>query len=120
MRLLSMSLRRLLPTTLICVAVLASASCTRNQEKLLFDGNFYKAKTKSASKDDRKIFETVVRRPDQGIKGALAAGEHDAKGYCLKNFGTSEIAWTRGPTDPQAALYAQSGSLVLNGSCVLW
>lgn len=116
-----MALRRVVPTTVLCLAVLVTASCaTRNDDRVLFDGNFYKAKTKAVSKDDRKIFETVVRRPDQGINGALAAGEHDAKGYCLKNFGTSEIEWTRGPFDPQAALYAQSGSLFLNGSCFLW
>ncbi|MEL7011686.1 MAG: hypothetical protein AAFO72_00235 [Pseudomonadota bacterium] len=87
---------------------------------MLFDGQYYKAKTKAVSKDDRKAFETVVRRPDKGINGALAAGEHESKRYCLTSFGTSEIAWTRGPTDPNAALYAESGSLVLTGSCVLW
>lgn len=116
-----MALRRVVPTSFLCLAVLATASCgTRNEERVLFDGNFYKAKTKAVSKDDRKVFETVVRRPDQGIKGALAAGEHEAKRYCLKNFGTSEIEWTRGPFDPQAPLYAEGGSLVLNGTCILW
>lgn len=116
-----MSLRRVVPAIALCAAVLATAACgTRNDDRVLFDGKFYKTKTKAVTKDDRKMFETVVRRPDQGINGALAAGEHDAKGYCLKNFGTSEIEWTRGPFDPQAALYAQSGSLVLNGSCMLW
>ncbi len=115
-----MSLPRVMRTTVICLAVLVAASCARNEERVLFDGVHYKAKSKAASKDDRKIFETVVRRPDQGIKGALAAGEHESKRYCLKNFGTSEIEWSRGPNDPQAPLYAQGGSLVLNGQCVLW
>ena len=115
-----MSLHRAVSVSVICLAVAATASCTRNQERELFDGNFYKAKTKAVSKEDRKIFQTVVRRPDQGSKGALAAGEHEAKRYCLKNFGTSEIEWTRGPFDPQAALYAEGGSLTLNGTCILW
>lgn len=121
MRLLSVSPRRVVTLMLMCAVVAATASCAaRNQDRVLFDGNFYKAKTKAVSKDDRKVFQTVVRRPDQGINGALAAGEHDAKGYCLKNFGTSKIEWTRGPFDPQAALYAEGGSLTLNGSCILW
>lgn len=113
-----MILKQGLPILLISVAVAACGA--RNENRVLFDGNHYKAKTSAVSKDDRKIFETVVRQPDQGINGALAAGEHDAKGYCLKNFGTSEIVWTRGPSDPGAPLYAESGRLILNGSCLLW
>ena len=99
---------------------LLAACGNRNEARVLFDGNFYKAKTKAVSKDDRKTFETVVSRTDQGIRGALAAGGHDAKGYCLKSFGTSEIAWTRGPADPNAARYVEGGRRRLSGSCVLW
>lgn len=104
----------------VLAVVAAVAACAKKEERVLFDGKFYKAKTSAVSKDDRKAFETVVRRPEQGINGALAAGEHDAKTYCLKSFGTSEIAWTRGPRDQNAPLYAEGGRLVLNGSCVLW
>ncbi|MEL7280111.1 MAG: hypothetical protein AAFY35_17670 [Pseudomonadota bacterium] len=106
--------------SVLLVAAIVAGCGKREETRVLFDGNFYKAKTTAVSKDDRKQFETVVRRPEQGINGALAAGEHDAKGYCLKSFGTSEIAWTRGPFDQNAALYAEGGRLVLNGSCVLW
>jgi hypothetical protein len=104
----------------LLIAALALSACGKNEDKLLFDGNFYKAKTDAVSKEDRKGFETIVRRPEQGIKGALEAGRHDATGYCLKNFGTSEIAWSRGPDDPNAALYVDGGRLVLRGTCVLW
>lgn len=105
---------------MLVIAVAIAACGKREDTRVLFDGNFYKAKTSAVSKDDRKIFETVVRQPEQGINGALAAGEHDAKGYCLKNFGTSEIEWTRGPFDTSAPLYAEGGRLTLNGSCILW
>ncbi len=104
----------------LCVTAVLASCGQKDDTRVLFDGMYYKAKTKSVSKDERKAFETVVRRPEKGINGALAAGEHDAKIYCLTSFGTSEIAWTRGPADPNAERYAESGSLVLNGSCVLW
>lgn len=116
--LLSVSMRGVMP--LVMVAAIVAGCGKRDETRVLFDGNFYKAKTTAVSKDDRKQFETVVRQPEQGINGALAAGEHDAKGYCLKSFGTSEIEWTRGPFDTNAPLYAEGGRLVLNGSCVLW
>ena len=43
-----MSLPRVMRTTVICLAVLVAASCARNEERVLFDGVHYKAKSKAA------------------------------------------------------------------------
>ncbi len=112
-------LGRIVPVLLI--AALAVSACGRkDEERILFDGYEFKAKSDNASKDDRKMFTVSVKRADQSIQGALEAGRHEGKSYCLKNYGTSEIAWTRGPDDPGAAAYVDGNRLTLSGTCVLW
>ncbi len=106
---------------LLLVTAVAVAGCgPKNEERVLFNGIYYKTKSDTTNKEDRKQFQSVVRRPEQDIRGALEAGRHEGQRYCLKNFGTSKIEWTRGPDDPGAALYVDGSRLVLTGTCVLW
>ena len=106
-------------TVALLAAVLAISGCSR-KERLLFDGNYYPAKERGISKDDRNAFEVSVRRADQGLAGAREAGRHAGSRYCIENFGTSQIEWVQGPDDPDESLQLSNGALRLSGRCVTW
>ena len=105
---------------LAIAAGLGLSACTKKSERVLFDGNYYPTKAKPAGKDDRKSFVVTVRRADQGLDGAREAGRHGGTGYCIREFGTSDIVWTRGPDAEDGTLEVAGGSLILRGDCVLW
>ncbi|WP_339106696.1 hypothetical protein [Roseovarius rhodophyticola] len=103
----------------LLVASMVLSACGRKNERILFDGNFYKSRAKHTS-DDRQSFVVRVSRADQGLNGARAAGEHEGRRYCIENFGTSEIAWVNGPDADDAVLKRDGNRLILDGRCVLW
>ncbi|MEL7257899.1 MAG: hypothetical protein AAFN80_08640 [Pseudomonadota bacterium] len=103
----------------LLAASMVMSACGRKDERVLFDGNFYKSRAKHTS-DDRQSFTVRVSRANQGLNGARAAGEHEGTRYCLENFGTSEIAWVNGPDAEEAVLIRDGNRLVLDGRCVLW
>jgi hypothetical protein len=104
----------------LLVAALVLGACSKKEERMYFEGNYYPAKTRTIDKADRKNFSASVRRADQGLKGALAAGAHEGKTYCLKNFGTSEIVWRVGPDAPEATFGRGASSITLTGACQPW
>lgn len=105
--------------SLMVVAVLLSG-CTLNDEKQLFDGNYYPGKARG-EKADRREFTASVRRASRGIEGAQKAVLHEATRYCLINFGTSEIAWRGNGAPSDAPVYRRSGDTVsVGGQCVIW
>lgn len=103
---------------LVASAALALGACTAQSARVTFDGNYYPTREKGIDREDRHLFETTVRRVEQGFDAAVAAGLHGGTRYCIKNFGTSEIDWIT-PTDP-AMVERTSGNLVLRGRCVTW
>jgi len=110
-----------LPTVAaIGVILIGLSACSPRAERLLFDGSYYPVKERGISKEDRNAFEVSVRRADQGLDGARAAGLHGGVKYCIKNFGTSEIDWARGPLDEEETLQISNGNLVFQGRCVTW
>jgi len=104
----------------LLAAGLALTGCAKKKDRIFFEGNYYPIKVRAVDKSDRQAFTLSVRRADQGLKGARAAGLHGGKTYCLENFGTSEIEWTVGPDAPARALGAESGGLSMSGRCILW
>jgi hypothetical protein len=110
---------RLIPAALL-VTGLALSACSRKEERVLFDGNYYPTKARAADKADRKTFTVSVRRASRGLNGAKAAGAHAGKQYCLENFGTSEINWRVGPDAPEGTFDRSASSIALSGTCVLW
>jgi len=105
---------------IVLAAGLALAGCAKKSERVYFEGHYYPTKARAADRADRQSFTVSVRRAGQGLKGARAAGAHGGKAYCLKYYGTSDIAWTVGPDAPADAIGAGSGRLRLSGRCVLW
>lgn len=106
--------------TISLIAILALGACTERSKRIYFDGNYYPTREKKADKNDLKAFTVSVRRASQGIDGAREAGRHGGSKYCIKNFGTSEIDWERGPDDPAETLQLTNGNLLLSGRCVTW
>lgn len=106
--------------TALAVAGMLLGACTERAERVYFDGNYYPAKAKRVSRDDREAFVATVRRTDQGLAGAREAGRHAGVEYCIENYGTSGIDWAAGPDAPKEALTVRNGSLVLRGRCVTW
>jgi hypothetical protein len=104
---------------LILAAMLVLGGCTKKEDKVFFDGNFYPTKAKHG-KGDRKVFVVTVRKASKSLNGAREAGRHGGTLYCLKNFGTSDIIWTIGPDAQEELLRSKSGNLVLKGECHLW
>ncbi len=110
--------RRIRAVGLCVVAIMTIGACTERNQSVLFDGNFYPTRERAVDRSERAVFETTVRRADQGVEGAVAAGVHAGTGYCIRNFGTSEIEWLSA-IDP-ATVDTSGGRLVLRGRCVTW
>jgi hypothetical protein len=105
---------------LALVALALVAGCADREERVLFDGNYYPGKVRG-EKDDRRDFTATVRRANAGSEGAQDAAVYEATRYCLKNFGTSEIAWSGAAEGQEGPVYARSGdSLSVTGRCVIW
>ncbi|ASM72668.1 MULTISPECIES: hypothetical protein [Roseobacteraceae] len=101
---------------LLLVVALAVAACTERDKGIAFDGHYYRAKTKKVD-DDRAQFQSEIRPVSQSLTGAREAGRHAGTKYCIENFGTSNIAWTRGPDGEDGALSVNNDTLLLQGKC---
>lgn len=102
---------------LCALAVLAG--CSNNKNRVLFDGEYFRTKAKSAS-EDRLSFVVRVPSVDRSLEGAREAGAYEGARYCIENFGTSEIAWVQGPDGDAGTLVVDGNTLTLSGRCVLW
>lgn len=103
----------------LAALVVLIAGCTKKDERVLFDGLYFKAK---AAPVDRKktLAEFVVSVQDvsQSLEGARAAGGYEGTRYCIANYGTSRIDWTVGPeTEPQQ-LVIDKDTLSFRGTCL--
>ena len=108
----------LVAVVMLGVAILAG--CTERSERVLFDGNYYPPKS-SGDRNDRRNFTASVKRADLGLEGAQKAVLHEARRYCVTNFGTSDIAWADGSDGGAGPAFARSGSRVsVSGRCVIW
>lgn len=112
------SLRQRKPQVVGGFIVLATAltACTPRDERVLFDGIFFRAKASKVD-DDRSRFAATVFNAVQAIESAREAGRYEGTKYCIANYGTSRIEWALGPDDPEEQLQIQDGDLFLQGQC---
>lgn len=96
-------------------ALIVSA-CTSEEERIRFDGIFFRAKAAKVE-DDRSKFAATVFNAVQAIDSAREAGRYEGTKYCIANYGTSRIAWALGPDDPEEKLQIRDGALLLEGRC---
>ena len=100
--------------TALCAGLLAG--CTSSEDRILFDGQFYKT---SVRKIERQldVFTVTVKPVSKSLLGARQAGSHAAIEYCINMFGASDIIWTAGPDAPQGQLNIEKDVLTLQGQC---
>ncbi|MEP2920202.1 MAG: hypothetical protein ABJP06_05715 [Sulfitobacter sp.] len=92
------------------------AGCTAADDRILFDGQSYRAKLR---KVDRQFdtFTVAVSPVSRSLKGAREAGKHEATVYCVSQFGSSDVIWTAGPDAADDMLAISGDTLLLQGKC---
>ena len=84
------------------------------ENKISFDGYRFSTKLNQNRFDDRS-FTLVVRHANRSLSGAREAGRYEATKFCIKNFGTSDVAWVLSPDDGNIGLTGKA--LKLSGRC---
>ncbi len=106
---------RLLLTLALCGVLAACADI--GKDDIAFDGQFFRSTAKHVDRADRQAFTVNVRPASASLAGALEAGRHEGKKYCIETFGNSVIDWTRGPDDDPSSHVFEGDTLVLQGTC---
>jgi hypothetical protein len=92
------------------------AACTPKDDRVTFDGLYFKTKSHKID-DDLSRFTVEVDRVSQSLDAAREAGGYEGTRYCIANFGTSRIDWVVGPDTPAAALQVVKDTMVFQGEC---
>ncbi|MEC7257889.1 MAG: hypothetical protein VXW58_08710 [Pseudomonadota bacterium] len=98
------------------ILALALAGCTAKEDRVTFDGLYFKTKSHKVD-DDRSRFTVEVDRVSQSLDAAREAGGYEGTRYCITNFGTPRIAWAVGPETPPQALQVVKDTLIFQGEC---
>lgn len=103
---------------LLIAAALSLVACgDRRDERVLFDGEYFRAKAARIDRDQRQDFTVQVGDISRSFQGALEAGRYEGTRYCIEEFGTSDIIWSSGPDDDPESLQIDKGRLTLRGTC---
>lgn len=103
---------------LLLCAALAVSGCANRKNQVLYDGEVFRAKASKIDRDTRQMFAVEVPGVSKSFEGAREAGRFEGTRYCLENYGTSDIVWSRGPDDDPDTLLAERDKLSLRGTCV--
>lgn len=103
---------------LFLAAAAMLAGCTKREDRVLFEGEYFRTKVSKADRDNPQDF--VVQVPDisKNFEAAREAGRFEATRYCVQTFGTSDIVWTAGPDVDPDSLLIEKDRLTLTGSCL--
>lgn len=100
------------------VLISACGTITSSEDRVLFDGQFFRAKAKAV---DKKVsptdFTVVVNNVSSSLDGAREAGRFEGTKYCVQNFGSSRITWKVGPDSEPQNLRVSDDKLTLAGTC---
>lgn len=98
------------------VAAALLAGCNSRDDRIAFDGHFFRAKLSKVD-GQRDVFTVTVRNVSQSLDGAREAGRYEATKYCIQNYGSSDIRWVVGPETPPQNLRIVDDSLTFQGAC---
>ncbi len=98
------------------MATVALTGCTSQDDRIAFDGKFFKTKISKVD-GQRDVFTLVVKNASQSIDGAREAARYEATVYCVNTYGSSDIMWVVGPDTPSENLRLVGDSLTFSGSC---
>ena len=102
--------------TPLLIAALALTACGPDEDDILFDGQFFRAKIDS-DRGSREDFTVAVRPVSASLTGAREAARYEATVYCVNRYGSSAIQWEVGPDAPDEALPVLDDTLYLKGTC---
>lgn len=103
--------------------LLLAATCSlvacgeRRDERVLFEGEYFRTKAARIDRSKRQDFTVQVGNISQSFQGALEAGRYEGTRYCIEEFGTSDIIWVSGPDDDPETLQIANDRLTLRGTC---
>ncbi|MDF1727132.1 MAG: hypothetical protein P1U53_05205 [Sulfitobacter sp.] len=102
--------------TLGLIAALALTGCSNNDDRVTFDGYYFRTKVKRV---DRQLdqFTVEIRDAAQSLEGARQAGRFAGVEHCVEYFGSSDILWTVGPETPAQNLQIVDDRLIFRGTC---
>lgn len=103
-------------TATMGMALLALAGCGGDDQRVAFDGHFFKTKLSKVD-GQRDVFQVTVKDAAKSVEGARAAARYEAVKYCVGNYGSSDIIWTLGPDAPASALRIDGAALTFQGRC---
>lgn len=98
------------------VALGVLAGCTDSQNRIAFDGQYFRTKVSKVDKQ-RHVFTVRIRDVARSLDGAREAGRHAGVSYCVENYGSSKITWAVGPDTPPEELQIVDNTLVFQGVC---
>lgn len=100
------------------LSVISACTVSSSSDRVLFDGQFFRAKAKHVDKKAMPTdFTVVVTGVSASLDGAREAGRYEGTKFCIKNFGSSSIEWKVGPdTEPQN-LRISDDKLTFAGAC---
>jgi len=100
--------------TMLCAGLIAG--CTSQDDRILFDGQFFNAKLRKVDRQ-RDVFTVSVKPVSRSLIGAVEAGEYEAVAYCVTQFGNSDIIWSAGPDAANGQYNVADDTLILQGRC---
>ena len=104
-------------SVIFCVmAGVLVAGCTAREDRILFDGQYFRAKA-SKDRDDRRIFTATVKPVSASVEGAREAGRYEGIKYCISEYGTSDIQWVAGPDAEPQTWTLDGDTAVFKGIC---
>jgi hypothetical protein len=101
---------------LLLTSVLILAACAQNDNRPAFDGHKYRVKVSKVDKQ-RDQFVVSASPVSSSLLGAREAGRYEATKYCVKQYGTSDVAWLNGPDAEDGSLTISKDKLELRGTC---
>jgi hypothetical protein len=100
----------------IVAATLALTACENKNDRIAFDGEFFRTKVKKVDKQ-LDVFTVNIRDVSRSLDGAREAGRYAGTEYCVAQFGSSEIEWSVGPETPTEQLQVVDDTLIFSGVC---
>ena len=109
---------RLGATIMAVVLLLVTTGCERRDERVLFEGEYFRTKASPVDRQARESFVIEVPGVSRNFEAAREAGRFGGTRYCIESYGTSDIRWTSGPDDPPETLLIDRDRLTLRGTCL--
>lgn len=102
---------------LISLSLAVLAGCNQRDDRILFDGQAFRGKAAFESRDNRRQFIATVGPVSASIEGAREAGRYEGTKYCIREYGTSQIAWITSPDAEPQAWSVDRDTVTFSGRC---